>query len=351
MKTKKNRSECADRSNELCTLPCTWIRPRTRIPHCKIASTHKTVDGRIVLRNPVSSISTYPSYLLMSEDGEFTTFGIHAHVLNDFFHEYSFQYVQDVHRNEILFLKHGITSYATLHKASDTNTNLMYDYVVGVHYINRILSRFPCFMYTYGLYYTTSPHPLLNSKRSLQSGLARHDVDYATSCEDPPEYIMMQHLHGSIPLSKVEPEYLLNLLFIVYHALASLDSFTHHQLTLENIMVWRPHTKSIRYVYGTTTFTCPYIPKIVNYGSAYFSNVQNSTELVYQSCGYRHLQDKQYNPRKDVGLMREIGFDIPQEATVKDVYIQLKKWLPSVSEEYFGTLHVYGRKPCKFEIN
>ena len=58
---------------------------------------------------------------------------------------------------EIKYEKNGYNAYAIL-KSSATmfSDNLAYEYIVGHNYINKIVTRFPCFLYTYGLYYYKS---------------------------------------------------------------------------------------------------------------------------------------------------------------------------------------------------
>ena len=158
---------------------CRWINPQTRKSYCRIAPSQKlTSTCEIVLKKEVDPIHTYPSYLLVGD--EITTFGTPVSVLADFFQYTHFNHVVDIlpssQGTELLYLKDGISSYAMLKKSSPPN---LYEYIVGAKFINPILPRFPCFLYTYGLYYTSSisPPKAFSRKRDLQSSLVLHGID------------------------------------------------------------------------------------------------------------------------------------------------------------------------------
>lgn len=353
MKTRKCRSECLSKTKNECMYPtCRWVRPQTKKDYCRIAPSHTLSDScEVVLRKPVDSVNTYPSYLLLGDSGEMTTFGLPISVLADFFQYTNFNYVADIlpnpHGVQLLYLKEGLTSYATLRKSSPPN---LYEYIVGSKFINPVLPRFPCFLYTYGFYYSksVSPPKFFSKKRDLQSSLVLHGID-EQACHEPISYLLQQDLDQSETLSSRHEPYRIQILFMIYHALAAL-TFTHHQLNMENIRVWRPHPKkTIEYVYHlgkkTCTFECPYVVKITNYEKAYFSNQEASSEEVYRE--FPCINHSKYDPRKDVSLAREFGMTVPLYATVKQVYKMLREQLPS-STGNLGRMEVFGSKPMKY---
>lgn len=353
MKTRKCRSECLSKTKHECMFPtCRWVRPQTKKDYCRIAPSHTLSDScEVVLKQPVDSVNQYPSYLLLGDSGEMTTFGLPVSFLADFFQYTNFNYVADILPNhdgvQLLYLKDGLTSYATLRNSSPPN---VYEYIVGSKFINPLLPRFPCFLYTYGFYYSksVSPPKFFSKKRDLQSSLVLHGID-EQACHEPISYLLQQDLDQSKTLSSRHEPYRIQILFMIYHALAAL-TFTHHQLKMENIRVWRPHPKkTIEYVYHlgkkTCTFECPYVVKITNYEKAYFSNQETSSEEVYRE--FPCTTHSKYDPRKDVSLAREFGFIVPLYATVKQVYKMLREQLPS-STGNLGRMEVFGTKPMKY---
>ena len=323
---------------------CRWVRPQTKKDYCRISPLHKFDDScELVLKRPVEPVNKYPPYLLLGDSGEITVFGAPTSLLSNFFQYTNFNYVVDIlpHTKGVLllYLKEGLSSYATLKPSSPPN---LYEYIVGSKFINPLLHRFPCFLYTYGYYYSKSisPPKTFSRKRDLQSALVLHGID-DQACQEPMAYILQQHLDQSETLSSRHEAYRIQILFIIYHAISSIR-FTHHQLHMENILVWRPHpTKTIEYVYhiGKTkyTFECPYVVKITNYEKAYFSNQETSSEEVYTE--FPCADNARYDTRKDVSLAREFGLKVPLYSTVKQVYQMLRKQLPS-STGTLGRLEV-----------
>lgn len=313
MKTKKCVSFCSQQDASTCFTPrCILTHPKTRKSYCRVPSTHKfqrtTCD--VIRRKDV------PPSVLMGESSESIDFGSSAY-LWEFFREYTFKYVRDVYAvpggHELLYLKEGVVSYARLMPLS------VADYLVGVRFINRILHRFPCFLYTYGLFYTTIQSPLrLTRPRQLQTSLIQHGLD---DTDDVP-YILRQHVHGALTLADLSPQERLPLLFIVYHALSALASvFTHHDLTMKHVLVWRPHpTKYITYVYPGVSFQSPYVPKIIPVSTS--------------------LYQVKTDPTQDVRLVQEAYPELGKCSTVHQVYRKLKGMLPVTTYPSIGTVHV-----------
>jgi hypothetical protein len=341
MKTRKCKSYCSLQEPASCLTPkCILTHSKTRRTYCRIPSTHKlTPQCDVISRKetPLSQKKESPDYLLMGDSGECIAFGKQAYTWWEFFREYTtFKYVEDVYpiqqNHELMYLKEGMVSYARL----TSTPHSLYEYIVGVRFINNILHRFPCFLYTYGLFYSTVERlPKLYRPRQLQTSLVQHGIE----CVHDNAYLLIQHLKDSVPLSSIPKKERLPLLFILYHALASLSSsFTHHDLIMKNVMVWRPHpTKYITYKYPGVTFQSPYVPKIVNFHSAYFSWKNESTETA-DAC---HTYDARLNPNKDVSLIRDAYPDLQLHGvSVNRVYQILKTLLPKTDHESIGTMTV-----------
>jgi hypothetical protein len=109
---------------------------------------------------------------------------------------------------EIPYEKEGYNAYAILKSAKKRSSdNLVYEYLVGIKYVNRIMKQFPCFLETYGLYYYPSPvewtamsgtGPVLSSsekKLALKQLLLQSSIDYSKACRES-QYaaILIQHL-------------------------------------------------------------------------------------------------------------------------------------------------------------
>ena len=224
---------------------------------------------------------------------------------------------------EISYKKDEYKADAILKSAQQSSSdNLVYEYVVGVKYVNRILKRFPCFLETYGLYfYQDETHWRLMSNSGpvhvsvLKRMELQNTIDYSRACEHSKHAaILIQHIKAAIPFSdfleKTDHTHfmkydMLYVLFIVYHALSSVSkSFTHYDLHDGNVLLYEPEKgKYIQYHYhhedGTETiFYSPYIPKIIDYGRSFFDNGNSNGRKVYDklcattecdpNCGERY---------------------------------------------------------------
>lgn len=207
---------------------------------------------------------------------------------------------------EIAYKKQGYKADAIL-KSSKTATsdNLVYEYLVGIKYVNRIMKRFPCFLETYGLYFykdesnwkTMSHYGDMNVSH-LKKLQIQSIIDYPKACEES-KYaaILLQHIKSAKPIkdftaasnyNRFMKSDLLYVLFIIYHALASISkNFTHYDLHDTNVLLYEPEKgKYIQYYYhhedGTeTVFYSPYIPKIIDYGRSFFNNGNVNSKKIY----------------------------------------------------------------------
>jgi len=208
---------------------------------------------------------------------------------------------------EIAYKKEDYRADAILKSAQEADSdNLVYEYLVGIKYVNRIMRRFPCFLETYGLYfYQDESHWKLMSNPGpvhmsiLKRMELQNAIDYSRACEQSKHSaILIQHIKSAIPLVDFTSEGIytpfmkndmLYVLFIIYHALSTLSkSFTHYDLHDGNVLLYEPEKgKYIQYHYhhedGTeTVFYSPYIPKIIDYGRSFFDNGNATSRKIYE---------------------------------------------------------------------
>lgn len=255
---------------------------------------------------------------ICSDSGICTAFGRATDEVNHFFKGFNhFDYVvSDIKQigavsingfvKEISYEKDGYKGHAILKSSQNPDAdNLVYEYLVGVKYINRQLKKFPCFVETYGMYFykNSANWEKMNNRapinKSILSKLILQDsIDYSKACKKS-QYaaILIQHIKDATPMQDLVlvstytnfiKHELLHVLFIVYHALSNLSKkFTHYDLHDGNVLLYEPvKGKYIEYHYhnadGTeTTFLSPYIPKLIDYGRSFFDNENMNSKKIY----------------------------------------------------------------------
>jgi len=332
MATKKCVSTCNGFPEAECNPPrCKYIKGQTRKSYCRISRKYKmnktncTVSQRIKKRdvenvaknriqNFVKKSKTFLN-IVCPDSGICIAFGNHTKELNAFFKGFTdFQYVKspikkigEVSANgfvkEVEYEKEGYKAHAILKCTQKPNSdNLVYEYLVGIKYVNRILHSFPCFVETYGLYYfdKESNWKIMKDKGPVHYSNLKHllpqaNIDYVKACKES-KYatILIQHIQHAKGFDTMMKNTtfikndLLYSLFIVYHALAfNSKTFTHYDLHTGNVLLYEPvNGKFIEYHYhnknGTViTFFSPYIPKIIDYGRSFFDNGNVSSNKIY----------------------------------------------------------------------
>lgn len=316
---------------------------------------------------------------------------------------------------EIAYQKEGYNAHAILKSAKTrTSDNLIYEYLVGIKYINRIMNRLPCFLETYGLYYYPSPaewtimsgtgpvHSSNLKKLQLQSA-----IDYSRACrESKYAAVLIQHLKNAKTMNQHTSGRTFNefmrrdlpyVLFVIYHALSSIsNTFTHYDLHDSNVLVYEPQNgKYIKYHYhhkdGTeTTFHSPYIPKIIDYGRSFFDNGNLNARKIYDKickekdcepkCGemvglswldpkpFLTISSSKKNESHDLRLLKTIATNmelvqilstgpVPTEATFVETNKLLRKIVYGVSikhapQKEFGTKeNLKITKPKIYNVN
>ena len=314
---------------------------------------------------------------------------------------------------EISYQKEGYKADAILKSSrTPTSDNLVYEYLVGIKYVNRIMKQFPCFLETYGLYYYSDPSRwrIMSGSGPVHVANLQHlqlqsTIDYSKAClESQYASILIQHLKKAKPLGDYTAVDVYNrfikcdlvyVLFIIYQALASISKeFTHYDLHDANVLVYEPENgKYIQYHYhnedGTElVFYSPYIPKIIDYGRSFFDNGNLNSRKIYgkickerdckpncgQDSGFGWLNKKpfltisssQKNESHDLRLLRIIARNMedilnihhvtPTETTFVETNKLLKKIVYGVSiakeNKAYGTKENLTISPSKiYNVN
>jgi hypothetical protein len=254
--------------------------------------------------------------LVCTKSGECLSFGKKMDEITGLFKGFTeFEYVIDPIKSlgkpssngfvkEIKYSRNGYNAYAVLKSSlSEDSDNLVYEYLVGVKFINRIIRRFPCFLQTYGLYYYNNQWDhykmmsnTTNSKKDLEELILQNNINFSDACKKS-EFasILIQHIKSAIPIIDFLKSYnptvkhcFVYILFIIYHALSSIkNEFTHYDLHNENVLLIEPNNaKFIHYKYhlldgSLVEFFCPYIPKIIDYGRCFFDNRNTNSKKIY----------------------------------------------------------------------
>lgn len=290
-------------------------------PSCNVTRRIKKKDIHTAARKTIGRMiekSVKVIEKICSDSGECIAFGKNIDNITEFFKGFNnFDYVvSPINRigvvsangfvKEIEYKKQGYSANAILKSSQNEYAdNLVYEYLVGIKYINRKIKLFPCFVQTYGLYfynneqtwkYMSQLTPL--PKDNLRNLILQDSINYSKACEKS-KYasILIQHIKNAKPLkellvtsfSRFISYDLLYVLFIIYQALSSLSkTFTHYDLHESNILIYEPvKGKYIKYFYHnkngtTTTFYSPYIPKIIDYGRCFFDNNNVNSHKIYE---------------------------------------------------------------------
>jgi hypothetical protein len=192
-----------------------------------------------------------------------------------------------------------------------TSDNMFYEYSVGM-YINTLLTKYPCFIRTYGLY--KNRYKKDNDETNYIEDITRVNITpkiYELTCRERLT-IMIEYIE-SIPFIKYiiknhkRPSYASNItqiLFQVYGPLTAIgDSFTHYDLHAGNVLLYTIPNKqyiNMEYRYDTHTvaFKTTVIAKIIDYGRAH---CPQSEHIAAEVC-----KESQCDARRNCG--QEFGF-------------------------------------------
>lgn len=253
-----------------------------------------------------------------SDSGECLAFGRESaeirHLFNDFI---DFRHLKNVEKvgqpsanGFVLNLHYETMNYkanALLKSSQGTmSDNLFYEYLVGIHFINRVNEIFPCFTETYHLFkhnsidtkkmvktYTMNVNEYMtilklnNCDRTISKNIEECIDD---SCENGGNYaILVQYINNPISIDAFMKEHendelfeqqMLCILYQIYYPLSYLKfDFTHYDLHTDNVLLYKlPVGKFVSIQYkntntGTVTnINTNYIAKIIDYGRCFFSD-------------------------------------------------------------------------------
>jgi hypothetical protein len=195
----------------------------------------------------------------------------------------------------LTFRRQDIDIQTLLKKAQrHSSDNVYYEYSAGL-YINTLAVRFPCFVQTYGIYYSS----IKDSVRFAD--LKRLNVTspkmYEVACVKPMNLrLMIQYIEGITLEAYVMREEknlhfisnMIQILFQIYGPLAAAcDVFTHYDLHNTNVLVYTlPENKYIDMEYRYDThiiqFKTSVIVKIIDYGRAFCPQSDQISQRVCQ---------------------------------------------------------------------
>ena len=332
MVNKRCVSTCKQFTKEECNPPrCAYVNGNTR-KYCRLSSKYImrkpscSVTRRIKVGSKESQARKQIAHflgrtgkvleLVCTKSGECLTFGKKIDEITSFFKGFTeFEYAigpitplgkpsNNGFVKEIAYERSGYKAYAALKSSQDKSSdNLLYEYLVGVKFINRVMKRFPCFLQTYGSYFykTDADRRAIKNTTPLNTtvldGLVpESSIRYSKACKDSILCaVLIQHIHSAKSMHDMIVSYSefckndsIYMLFIVYQALSTLrKQFTHYDLHDGNVLIVEPNSSQY-YLYkyhlldGTTIeFKTTYIPKIIDYGRCFFDNGNTNSKKIY----------------------------------------------------------------------
>lgn len=221
---------------------------------------------------------------------------------------------------EIIYEREKYKSYAILKSQMSIEADsLVYEYLVGM-YINSIIQCFPNFVKTYGLLKYNNNKDFRNAYKSpleinefkqylkpINNIDTRNPDLKALTCNKDSylNCLLIEHVDTPInvfdiillgrngmtsfnPAHKIKYE-LPYVLYQIYFALSCLrEHFTHYDLHLDNVLLYKPYNNSyITYHYHSTegefVFNSEYIAKIIDYGRCFYKyDETNNSNLIYE---------------------------------------------------------------------
>ena len=193
------------------------------------------------------------------------------------------------------YTAHAVMKILNKDRGGKERDNLFREVMVGVA-INEGMSKlFPCFIRTFGAYRAVEEGP---SVQGVHLKAVHHTPDIREACSTAGEQaILIEYVKGDTLSHLTKSGHhgdVLQLLFQMYYALSMLgDEFTHYDLHLKNVLVYRAHPeKCLAFEYKlpedrhghreTVRFECNYVAKIIDYGRSYFYDGRESSATIYR---------------------------------------------------------------------
>jgi hypothetical protein len=347
--------------------------------------------GNFVLKNK-SKLRTNYLKTICADSGACISFGTEVKKINELFDNFvNFNYAISPVKTigivsingfvkEIKYSRNDYDSYAVLKScaASAEADNLMYEYEVGINFVNKQNKIFPCFLETYGLFLYKDDVSWENSMNSNQMRIEelksclqeQKSIDYTIGC---PNYknvaILIQHIKDAktfgdliyeISQEKIYGEKLTltnndmpYLLYQIYMPLATLaDQFTHYDLHANNVLLYEPIKGSyMTYYYHLTSgktveFNSKYIVKIIDYGRCYYNNgTQNSLDTYKKIC-----ETTECTPKRGTDCGSDFGFAVlnPEERPGAFHFITSQKKNSSIDMRFINIIKEELNKDIKY---
>ena len=219
--------------------------------------------------------------------------------------------------------------YSAILKTSKKNTsdNLLYEFLVGINYINEMTLKFPCFVKTYNIFYNTSKMFYMDmiSNTPFHSSyfnIYMKPVDINTVstkmyCQNPKYFSLLienianaMTLHDfinehiikskteSIEIRRYKEMEIVKILFQIYYVLDELSrTFTHYDLHERNVLIEElPEDEYIhmRYRYSNgniVEFQTHYIARIIDYGKCFFKPNQGMSPYQFFNFKVQNKKD------------------------------------------------------------
>lgn len=343
---------CKGLSQENCVPPCSYVNGKTR-KYCKNAPVKGVKSVKSVKSVKVKSLSVnakamnkigkfmlkkrdnITSHFLTSvcaDSGVCIAFGKESEKIKTFFDDFSFKYKKNKSElskggngvvYEIEYERLNYKAFTILKTAvKKTSDNLIYEYLVGMLYINTYYKKFPCFLETYN--WVDKP---TTSTPTFFKTIDRKQL-IKISCKSPTSIgIQVEYLKN--PFTMMRKLYdlqflwwdIFQCLFQVYYPLFYLgNTFTHYDLHFQNVLLHEPvKGRYIHYHYHGDTivsFKSKYITKIIDYGRCYFKTpAVNSLIIRKEVC-----KDVDCNKPSKCGAGSGYGF-LKNPTSVSDHYI------------------------------
>lgn len=253
---------------------------------------------------------------------------------------------------EIQFEKYGYEASTLLKSSVNKYTdNLYYEYLVGIHFVNKMNIIFPCFTETYHILRNNSSSlkqemmtlkkiPVDKIKENYEILQVTQDKGFEISCMDSDKLaILVQYIKNPTPLIDfVENKQIFNtitltqMFFQIYGPLSQIrNEYTHYDLHGDNVLLYKLENETyitMNYIYKdrTITFKTNNIAKIIDYGKSFFESSDLSTSRIKKKiclekkCNINFLQ-----------CGNELGYNLTDESTEKNFY--MSQLIPNVSHD------------------
>lgn len=235
-----------------------------------------------------------------ADSGVCIAFGKETDKIKSFFDNFVYKYKKSrkelskgengvIYEIEYERMKYKAYTIIKIAKVKDSD-NLIYEYIVGINFINTWYKKLPCFLETYNWCTNPEGNPTFQLEKTI------HEL-ISVSCKNPLSIgIQLEYIKSPKPIrlllssSSFWRDNIFQTLFQVYFPLVCLgNNFTHYDLHDENVLLWIPvENHYIHYHYHaktTVSFKSPYATKIIDYGRCYFkSSTVDSLQIHHEVC-------------------------------------------------------------------